>query len=150
VRTRADQKNIEALAAAGFGSAEIGIDFRGDPTWVRPALRELLETSRRVGIYVDLAPGGGQPYVSPGIALQDSMQQLVTEAAAVNGPMQYEWTPRQPSRLAGEARLVAISAAKIVADAATPVVLDAESAIDLGVGWQTTYSDLIAWWPSDS
>src|SRR5580700_11511974 len=47
VRTRADQKNFEALAAAGFGSAEIGIDFRGDPTLVRPALRALLETSRR-------------------------------------------------------------------------------------------------------
>jgi hypothetical protein len=62
VRTRADQKNIEALAAAGFGSAEIGIDFRGDPTLVRSALRALLETSRRVGLHVDLAPGGGQPY----------------------------------------------------------------------------------------
>ena len=131
VRTRADQKNIEALAAAGFGGAEIGIDFRGDPTAVRAALRALLETSRRVGLQLDLAPGGGQPYVSPGIELRDSMQQLVSEAAAVNGPMPYEWTPRQPSRLAGEARLIAISAAKIVTDAATPVVLDAKSAIDL-------------------
>jgi glycosyl hydrolase family 106( putative alpha-L-rhamnosidase) len=131
VRTRADQNNIEALAAAGFGSAEIGINFRGDPTVVRPALRALLETSRRVGLHVDLAPGGGQPYASPGIELQDSMQQLVAEAAAVSGPMQYEWTPRQPSRLAGEARLVAISAAKIVTDAAPPVVLDAHSAVDL-------------------
>ena len=131
VRTRADQKNIEALAAAGFGSAEIGIDFRGDPTLVRPALGALLETSRRVGLHVDLAPGGGQPYASPGIELADSMQQLVSEAAAVSGPMQYEWAPRQPSRLAGEARLVAISAARIVTDAAVPVVLDANSAIDL-------------------
>ena len=131
VRTRADQKNIEALAAAGFGSAEIGIDFRGDPTAVRAALSALLETSRRVGLQIDLAPGGGQPYVSPGIELKDSMQQLVSEAAAVSGPKQYEWTPRQPSRLAGEAKLVAIGAAKIVTDAATPVVLDAKSAIDL-------------------
>jgi alpha-L-rhamnosidase len=131
VRTRADQKNIEALAAAGFGSAEIGIDFRGDPTLVSPALRALLETSRRVGLHVDLAPGGGQPYASPGIELQDSMQQLVSDAVAISGPMQYEWIPRQPSRLAGEARLVAISAAKIVSDAASPVVLDANSAIDL-------------------
>jgi hypothetical protein len=131
VRTRADQKNIEALAAAGFGSAEIGIDFRGDPISVRPALRALLETARRVGVHVDLAPGGGQPYASPGIALRDSMQQLVSEAAALNGPMQYEWKPRQPSRLTGEAMLVAISAAKIVTDAPTPVVLDAKSAVDL-------------------
>jgi hypothetical protein len=131
VRTRADQGNIEALAAAGFGSAEIGIDFRADPTLARPALRALLETSRRVGLHVDLAPGGGQPYVSPGIELQDSMQQLVPEASAVSGPMQYEWIPRQPSRLAGEARLVAIGAARIVSDSATPVVLDANSAIDL-------------------
>jgi hypothetical protein len=131
VRARADQKNIEALAAAGFGSAKIGIDFRGNPTLVRPALRALLETSRRVGLHVDLAPGGGQPYVSPGIELKDSMQHLVSEAAAVTGPLQYEWTPRQPSRLAGVATLVAISAARIVTDAATPVVLDANSAIDL-------------------
>ena len=131
VRTRADQKNIEALAAAGFGSAEIGIDFRGDPTLVRAAVRTLLETSRRVGLQVDLAPGGGQPYASPGIELQDSMQQLVSEATTLMGPMQYERTPRQPSRLAGEATLVAVSAAKIVTDAAAPVVLDANSAIDL-------------------
>jgi hypothetical protein len=131
VRTRPDQKNIEALAAAGFGSAEIGTDFRADPTLVRPALRALLETARRVGLHVDLAPGGGQPYASPGIELADSMQQLVSEAAAVTGPMRYEWTPHQPSRLAGEARLVAISAARIVTDAAAPIVLDANSAIDL-------------------
>ena len=130
-RTRADQKNMEALAAAGFGSAEIGIDFRADPNSVRPDLRALLETARRVGLHVDLAPGGGQPYASPGIALQDSMQQLVSEAAALSGPLQYEWKPRQPSRLAGEARLVAISAARIVTDAATPVVLDSNSAVDL-------------------
>jgi alpha-L-rhamnosidase len=131
VRTRADQKNIEALAAASFGGAEIGIDFRADPTSVRAALRALLETSRRVGLHVDLAPGGGQPYVSPGVELKDSMQQLVSEAATVSGPMQYEWTPRQPSRLAGEATLVAVSAARIVTEAAAPVVLDAKSAIDL-------------------
>jgi alpha-L-rhamnosidase len=131
VRTRADQKNIEALAAAGFGSAEIGIDFRADPTLARPALRALLETSHNVGLHLDLAPGGGQPYASPGIELADSMQQLVLEAEAISGPMQYEWTPRQPSRLAGEARLVAISAARVVTDAAAPVVLDASSAIDL-------------------
>ena len=131
VRTRADRNNIEALAAAGFGSAEIGIDFRGDPNSVRADLRALLETARRVGLHVDLAPGGGQPYASPGIELQDSMQQLVCEAAALAGPKQYEWKPRQPSRLAGEARLVALSAARIVTDAATPIVLDANSAIDL-------------------
>ena len=89
VRTRADQKNIEALAAAGFGSAEIGIDFRGDPTSERAALRALLQTSRRVGLHLDLAPGGGQPYASPGIELKDSMQQLVSEAATVSGPMQH-------------------------------------------------------------
>jgi hypothetical protein len=130
-RTRADQKNMEALAAAGFGSAEIGIDFRADPTSARAALRALLETARRVGLRVDLAPGGGQPYASPGIELQDSMQQLVSEPAKLTGPMQYEWTPRQPARLAGEARLVALSAARIVTDAASPVVLDANSAIDL-------------------
>jgi hypothetical protein len=132
-RTRADQRNIEALAAAGFGSAEIGIDFRADPSSVRPALHALLENSRRVGLQVDLAPGGGQPYASPGIALADSMQQLVSEATALSGPMQYEWKPRQPRRLAGEATLVAISAARIVTDAAAPVLLDAKSAIDLTV-----------------
>jgi hypothetical protein len=131
-RTRANQKNIEALAAAGFGSAEIGIDFRGDPTSVRPALRAVLEAARGVGLHVDLAPGGGQPYASPGIELADSMQQLITETAAtLIGPMQYTWIARQPSRLAGTAKLVAISAARIVTDSATPVVLDAGSAIDL-------------------
>jgi alpha-L-rhamnosidase len=130
-RTRADQKNIEALAAAGFGSAEIGIDFRGDPSSVRPALHALLETARRIGLHVDLAPGGGQPYVSPGIDAADSMQQLVADAAALDGPVQYAAAPGQPSRLAGEARLVAISAARIVSDAAAPVVLDAKSAVDL-------------------
>jgi hypothetical protein len=59
------------------------------------------------------------------------MQQLVSETTAVSGPRQYDSTLRQPSRLAGKARLVAISAAKIVTDAAAPVVLDADSAIDL-------------------
>ena len=130
-RTRADQKNMEALAAAGFGSAEIGIDFRANPTSARAALQALLETSRRVGLQVDLAPGGGQPYASPGIELQDSMQQLISDATVLTGPLQYEWTPRQPSRLAGEARLVALSAARVVTDTATPIVLDAKSAIDL-------------------
>jgi alpha-L-rhamnosidase len=130
-RTRADQKNIEALSAAGFGSAEVGIDFRGAPSAVRPALRALLETAHRVGLHVDLAPGGGQPYVSPGIDVADSMQQLITDAAALDGPVQYASVPRQPSRLAGTATLVAISAARIVSDAAAPVVLDAKSAVDL-------------------
>ena len=59
------------------------------------------------------------------------MQQLVAEAAALSGPKQYEWKPPQPPRLAGEARLVAISAARIVTDGTMPVVLDAKSAIDL-------------------
>jgi alpha-L-rhamnosidase len=130
-RTRASERNIEALAAAGFGSAEIGIDFRGDPSSVRPALHALLETARRVGLHIDLAPGGGQPYVSPGIEAADSMQQLVADAAPIGGPLHYAAAPRQPSRLAGEARLVAISAARIVGDAAAPVVLDVNSAVDL-------------------
>jgi hypothetical protein len=130
-RTRATERNIEALAAAGFGSAEIGIDFRGDPSSVRPALHALLETSRRVGLHIDLAPGGGQPYVSPGIDAADSMQQLVADAAPISGPLEYAAAPHQPSRVAGEARLVAISAARIVSDAAAPVVLDVNSAVDL-------------------
>src|ERR1700685_1959737 len=122
VRTRADPKNIESLAAVGFGSAEIGIDFRGDPSSVRPALHALLETAHRVGLRVDLAPGGGQPNASPAIDAADSMQQLVADAAALDGPRQYASAPRQPSRLAGEARLVAISAARIVSDSGGPRV----------------------------
>src|SRR5580692_3017830 len=52
VRTRADRSTIEALAAAGFGSAEIGIDFRADPNAARPALRDLLESAERAGLHI--------------------------------------------------------------------------------------------------
>jgi hypothetical protein len=131
VRTRADRSTIEALAAAGFGSAEIGIDFRADPNAARPALRDLLESAERAGLHIDLAPGGSQPYVSPGIDEANSMQQLVGESIAVTGPQNYAAVPSQPKRLAGHATLVAITAARVIDDRAKPVVLDAQSAVDL-------------------
>ena len=134
VRTRADRSAIEALAAAGFGGAEIGIDFRSDPQTARPALRDLLVSARHMGMHIDLAPGGSQPYVSPGIDEANSMQQLVGESIAVTGPQDYAAIPSQPKRLAGHATLVAITAARIVDDRATPVVLDAQSAVDLTAG----------------
>jgi hypothetical protein len=131
VRTRADHDNIEALAAAGFGSAEIGVDFRADPQAARPALRALLDFAHREGLHIDLAPGGPQPYVSPGIDEANSMQQLVGESIAWTGATDYAAVPAQPARLAGHARLVAITAARIVNDRGTPVVLDAKGAVDL-------------------
>jgi hypothetical protein len=131
VRSHADRSAIEALAAAGFGSAEIGIDFRSDPQTARPALRELLISAQRTGIHIDLAPGGSQPYVSRGIDEANSMQQLVGESMAVTGPQNYAAVVTQPKRLAGHAILTAITAARIVDDRATPMVLDAQSAIDL-------------------
>jgi hypothetical protein len=131
VRSRADRSAIEALAPAGFGGVEIGIDFRSDPQTARPALRDLLESAQRAGVHIDLAPGGGQPYVSPGIDEANSMQQLVGEPIALTGPQNYAAVPSQPKRLAGHAILVAITAARIVDDRATPVVLDAQSAVDL-------------------
>jgi hypothetical protein len=131
VRSRADRSAIEALAAAGFGSAEIGIDFRSDPHTARPALRELLVSAQRTGVRVDLAPGGSQPYVSPGIDEANSMQQLLGESTAITGPQNYAAVPSQPKRLAGHAILVAITAARIVDDRATPVMLDARSAVEL-------------------
>jgi hypothetical protein len=131
VRSRADRSAIEALAAAGFGSAEIGIDFRSDPQTARPALRDLLVSAQRTGLHIDLAPGGSQPYVSPGIDEANSMQQLVGESIAMTGPQNYAAVPSQPKRLAGHAVLVAITAARSVDERAKPVVLDAQSAVDL-------------------
>jgi alpha-L-rhamnosidase len=131
VRTRADRSNIEALAAAGFGSAEIGIDFRSDPRTARSALRDLLESAHRSGLHIDLAPGGPQPYVSPGIDEANSMQQLVGESVALTGPRDYAGAPSQPARLAGHATLVAITAARVIDDRARPVVLESRDAVDL-------------------
>jgi alpha-L-rhamnosidase len=145
VRTRAKIENIEALATAGFGAAEIGVDFRAPPAAARVALRAMLEAGHRFGVSMDIAPGGSQPYQSPGMGLADSMQQLVTDSIRVEGPKKFEWAPVQPQGLAGQARLVAVSAARVVSESGTPILLEVGSAVDISakldrsgkLQWQT-------------
>ena len=143
VRTHADRNSLEALAAAGFGSAEIGIDFRSDPQIAQRTLRDSLVSAQRAGLHIDLAPGGSQPYVSPGVDEANSMQQLVGESIAVTGPRDYSAAPSQPKRLAGHATLVAITAARIIDDRAKPVVLDSQSAVDLTA--QVDAAGMVRW-----
>lgn len=131
VRTRGKPENIEALASAGFGAAEISVDFRAPPAEARAALRALLESGQRFSVTLDLAPGGSQPYQSPGIDLPDSMQQLVTDSTRIEGPRKLDWVAVQPQGLAGQAHLVAVSAARVVNESGTPTILDARSVVDL-------------------
>jgi hypothetical protein len=130
-RSRADDHNLEALAAAGFGGVEIGVDFRSEPSVAQRALHEQLLEAQRLGIHLDLAPGGSQPYESAGISEADSMQQLVMEHLSVQGDTDYAQTVRQPAGLVGHATLVAVSAARVTDEATTPVVLEFSSVIDL-------------------
>jgi hypothetical protein len=130
-RSRPEGRNLEALAAAGFGGVEIGIDFRAEPQVAQQELHEQLQEAQRLGIHLDLAPGGSQPYESPGISEADSMQQLVMEHVSVPGGTDYAAALRQPTGLVGHATLIAVTAARVTADDTTPVLLDAASVIDL-------------------
>jgi hypothetical protein len=131
VRSRPVEGNLEALAAAGFGAVEVGIDFRAAPEAAQKALRDQLLQAQRLGIHLDLAPGGSQPYESPGISEADSMQQLVSEHVGVQGGTDYSGALRQPEGLVGHATLVAVTAARVIDESKTPVVLEATSAVDL-------------------
>jgi hypothetical protein len=130
-RTRATIGNLEALAAAGFGGAEVGVDFQAAPDVAQHDAHSLLEAATRLGIRIDWAPGGSQPYVSAGISEADSMQELVADHLEIAGGQLYRGAIRQPARLAGQARLVAVTAALVADDSGTPVILDASTAVDL-------------------
>jgi hypothetical protein len=131
VRSPPVVQNLAALAAAGFGGVEIGIDFRAEPQIAQQELHGQLQAAQRLGIHLDLAPGGSQPYESPGISEADSMQQLVMEHVSVQGGSDYAAALNQPAGLVGHPTLVAVSAARVTDDATTPVVLDVSSVIDL-------------------
>jgi hypothetical protein len=131
VRSRAVGQNLQALAAAGFGGVEIGIDFRAEPQVAQQELHEQLQEAQRLGIHLDLAPGGSQPYESPGISEADSMQQLVMDHLSVPGGSDYASVVGQPAGLLGHPKLVAVSAARVANDSTTPVLLDAASVMDL-------------------
>ena len=131
VRSRPGIENLQALAAAGFGGVELGIDFVAGPEIARQELHDQLHEAQRLGIHLDLAPGGSQPYESPGISEADSMQQLVMESVSLQGGTLYTAVPSQPSGLVGHAVLVAVTAARVTDESTTPVLLDAASAVDL-------------------
>lgn len=130
-RSRPTVENIEALGEAGFGSVELDIDFQAGPEVAHREAHSLLEASHRFGMHVDLAPGGSQPYVSAGINEADSMQELIADHIDLAAGELYAAAVQQPGRLAGHARLVAVTAARVTNDAGTPVILDPNSAIDL-------------------
>jgi alpha-L-rhamnosidase len=130
-RSRPQGNNLESLAAAGFGGVEIGVDFHAEPQIAQRELHEQLQEAQRLGIHLDLAPGGSQPYESPGISEADSMQQLVMEQVSVQGGTDYAAALRQPAGLVGHATLIAVSAARVTDDSTTPVLLEASSVIDL-------------------
>ena len=125
------EPNLVALADSGFGGVEVGVDFRAPPEVARAHLQSLLATANRLHLSIDLAPGGSQPYVSPGIGESDSMQQLSSEELALEGPQNYAASVTQPAAIAGHAVLVAVTAARVADGASVPVSLEAQSAIDL-------------------
>ena len=132
VRARATDANLIALAQAGFGGVEVGIDWSLPPAQAREQLHELLQTARRVGLQLDLAPGGAQPYQSVGVSEAGSMQQLVTVSETVAGGTQYAKVIQSPARLPGHPTLVAVTAARVAVHAGgDTVVLDPGTAIDL-------------------
>ena len=131
VRSAPTEQNLTTLADSGFGSVEVGVDFHAPPEAAQKHLEALLATAQRLHLSIDLAPGGGQPYASPGIAESDSMQQLSFEAVALDGPQNYTAGVKQPAAIAGHAVLVAVTAARVVDGASVPVSLDAQSAVDL-------------------
>jgi hypothetical protein len=130
-RTRGTIDNLQALAEAGFGSAEMGVDFQAASEAAQRDARALLEAAARLRIRVDWAPGGSQPYASAGVSEADSMQELVAEHLEMPGGQPYQGTVPQPARLAGHATLVAVTAARVANDSGTPVILDASTAVDL-------------------
>ena len=132
VRARATQANVIALAKAGFGGAEVGIDWSLPPTQAREQLHQLLQTARRVGLQLDLSPGGAQPYQSPGVSEAGSMQELVTVAEKVDGGTVYNKVVQPPARLPGHPTLVAVTAARVAAESSgETVLLDPGSRVDL-------------------
>src|SRR5580698_1515365 len=85
VRTRATEADLVALAHAGFGGAEVFIDWRLRPEQTREQLHQLLQVARHLSLQLDLSPGGSQPYQGAGVSEAGSMQELVTAAETVPG-----------------------------------------------------------------
>jgi hypothetical protein len=142
-RARATEANLVALAQAGFGGVEVGIDWSVPPVQAREQLHQLLQTARRVGLQLDLAPGGAQPYQSPGVSEAGSMQQLVTVSETVAGGTQYAKVIQPPARLVGHPTLVAVTAARVATDSGgETVVLDPGTAVDL-TGRLTSAHELV-------
>ena len=75
VRTHDTIDNTEAIAAAGFGAAEIGVDFRSPPAEVRAALQALPQSGQRSGVAISILPWADRSLFSPGMDLADTMQQ---------------------------------------------------------------------------
>ncbi len=140
--------DLQELAQTGFGAAELGINFT-DPAGLAN-LTTALKAAKMNGIRVDLAPGGGMPYSTPGIAEADSMQQLTSVPSAVlvsDGTLLYNDLP--PSLPAGALApsptlaLVAVTAARVTGTSGTTTLLDPDSAIDLTSAVDT--SGLLNW-----
>lgn len=123
---------LNELAQSGFGTVETRENFI-DPQEGRQTLTRILEAADHIGISVDLAPGGGMPYASPGISEADSMQQLVPASIIVNGSNIFTDEPPFPSRLAVSPTLafVAATAARVTGSSGTTTLLDPDSAVDL-------------------
>jgi len=127
---------LEKLAESGFGAAELGIDFQSPQSgaWLAKALI----AAKKNGVRIDLAPGGSQPYASPGISEADSMQQLTTVPSPIlisDGALAYDSAPPAlpADKLAPSPTLllVAVTAAQVTDASGTPILLDPETAIDL-------------------
>lgn len=131
VRVRPDAASLAAIAAAGFGGAEMGVDFAAGARKARRALHAALQVAHRLGLSVDLSPGGAQPYQGPGITEAGSMQELLATHIGVEGGRIYSASVTPPRWLAGHPILVAVTAARVVGQTGTTTLLDAHSAVDL-------------------
>ncbi len=131
VRVRPDAANLAAIAAAGFGGVEIGVDFAAGARKARGALHAALQVAHRLGLGVDLSPGGAQPYQSPGITEAGSMQELLATHIGVEGGQAYTASVTPPRWLAGHPILVAVTAARVTGHTGTTTLLDARSAVNL-------------------
>lgn len=124
---------LQELAETGFGAAETGVNW-DDPE----QLSTLLQAAEEYGITIDLSPGGGMPYSTPGITEEDSQFQLTPVPSALlvsDGTLVYnDLAPRLPDEVLAPSptlALVAVTAARVTGTQDTTTLLDPDSAVDL-------------------
>jgi hypothetical protein len=121
---------VDALAQAGFGTEQLGIDV-SNPAVAQTNLASALAEAKTDGIHLDTNITGSQAFASPALTTATSMQELVPAEAAVTGGSTYDAAPPYPSGLVGSPSLVAVTAAQVVGQSGQTTLLDPSTAVDL-------------------